>query len=180
MVAAPHRTLLLGGARSGKSTEAERRLLAEPQVAYVATGGQREGDADWAARVDAHRARRPAGWTTVETTDVAAVLRDPPAPALLVDCLTLWLTAVLDAAGAWEGSPGWASRADAAVEHLLDVWDATTARVVAVSNEVGSGVHPESAGGRLFRDRAGALHAALAARSEEVALVVAGRVLPLG
>ena len=180
--ALPRRTLLLGGARSGKSTEAERRLLAEPDVVYVATGGTRDGDADWAARVAAHRERRPTDWRTVETGDVAALLRRPPAPALLVDCLTLWLTGVLDRAGAFEGEAGrdgWESRADDDVAELLAAWDATSAYVVAVANEVGSGVHPSTRAGRLFRDRAGALHAALGARSEEVALVVAGRVVPL-
>ena len=175
---APHRTLLLGGARSGKSTEAERRLLAEPSVAYVATGGSRE-DADWVARVAAHRARRPPGWTTVETAALVDVLRDPPAPVLLVDCLTLWLTDVLDRARAWDDAPGWGEVVDADVAALLDAWDATPARVVAVGNEVGSGVHAPTRAGRVFADRAGALHAALAARSEEVALVVAGRVVPL-
>ena len=69
-----YRTFVLGGARSGKSGEAELRLAAEPQVRYVATGRQAGGDTAWAARVAAHRARRPPWWQTVETTDVAAEL----------------------------------------------------------------------------------------------------------
>ena len=100
------RELVLGGARSGKSRYAESRLAAAPAVTYVATGGARDGDAEWAARVAAHRARRPAAWRTVETTDVAACLRAAgPGTAVLVDCLALWLTAVLDDAGAWDPGP---------------------------------------------------------------------------
>ena len=93
----PHRQLLLGGARSGKSIEAERSLAAHPRVTYVATGGTRDGDAEWAARVRAHRDRRPASWTTTESLDVAAALRTADAAdAVLVDCLALWLAGSLD------------------------------------------------------------------------------------
>ncbi len=84
----PRRTLVLGGARSGKSVEAERRLEAFPDVLYVATGGSRNGDSEWAARVCAHRERRPGSWRTVETCDLVPLLKDD-GPALLVDCLSL-------------------------------------------------------------------------------------------
>lgn len=94
--------MILGGARSGKSSEAERRLtLLADDAVYVATGGRRDGDADWAERVRRHRERRPASWTTVETANVAAVLRGATRP-VLVDCLTLWLTAAMDEVGAWD------------------------------------------------------------------------------
>lgn len=176
---APQRTLLLGGARSGKSVEAERRLAGEPAVTYVATGGTRAGDAEWATRVADHRARRPAGWRTVETVDVAGVLRTVRGP-VLVDCLALWLTAVLDECGGWDDT-AWAGGGEAAVaarvDDLLDAWRTTAARVIAVSNEVGSGVVPGTAAGRRFRDELGRLNARLAAESDEVTLVVAG--LPL-
>lgn len=76
----PRRTLVLGGARSGKSAEAERRLAAFPEVLYVATGGTREGDADWADRVARHRERRPAGWRTLETCDLTPLLADGSGP----------------------------------------------------------------------------------------------------
>lgn len=177
------RTLVLGGARSGKSLTAERLLAAEPSVTYVATGGRREGDAEWAERVAQHQERRPPGWTTVEPAspaDLAAVLRTATTP-LLVDCLALWLTAVLDEAGAWaEPTPPQAlAAARAQVADLLDAWRLVAVPVVAVSNEVGSGVVPATRSGRLFRDELGRLNAAVAAESEQVMLMVAGQVLPL-
>lgn len=179
------RTLVLGGARSGKSAEAERLLLAAPAVEYVATSGRRDGDAEWAARVATHVERRPAHWTTTETLDLVPLLADPrpDAPALLVDCLTLWLTGVIDRHGAWEpGVPGhdaaWAG-VEADVAGLLAAWRTTSRRVVAVSNEVGQGVVPATASGRLFRDAMGRLNAAVAAETEDVRWCVAGRVVRL-
>jgi adenosylcobinamide kinase/adenosylcobinamide-phosphate guanylyltransferase len=178
----PRRVLILGGARSGKSAEAERRLADAARVTYVATGGTPAGDEDWAARVAAHRARRPAHWDTVETTDLAPLLQRHRG-ALLVDCLALWLTAVLDESGAWDDEAwrsGTAEKAVAArVDELLDAWRGTSAYVVAVSNEVGMSVVPESAAGRRFRDELGRLNTLLAAEADEVLLVVAGRVLAL-
>ena len=177
---APRRVLVIGGARSGKSAEAERRLSAEPGVTYVATGGGRDDDAEWVARVAAHRARRPASWRTVETADVAQAVAEAAGP-VLVDCLTLWLTGVLEESGAWSGD------ADADVADLVEdriatlvaAWRATRVPVVAVTNEVGSGVVPATAAGRLFRDALGRLNQRIAAESDEVVLVVAGQALPL-
>ncbi len=175
----PRRRLVLGGARSGKSTHAERLLADHDDVVYVATGGTRTGDADWQARVEVHRARRPAGWTTQETLDVAGLL-GVPGPPLLVDCLALWCTATLDRVGAWEQErwyDGGAREAYAAqVDALLAAWRDAARDVVAVSNEVGSGVVPATWSGRLFRDELGRLNAAVAAASERVDLVVAGTV----
>ncbi|WP_380169527.1 bifunctional adenosylcobinamide kinase/adenosylcobinamide-phosphate guanylyltransferase [Jannaschia sp. R86511] len=175
----PRRTLVLGGARSGKSTHAERLLADHDDVVYVATAGRREADPDWDARVALHRSRRPPGWTTLETTDLVPLL-DRPGPALLVDCLALWCTDALDAAGAWEPEAWRDGDAERAyrdrVAELLRAWAATGRRVVAVSNEVGSGVVPATWSGRLFRDELGRLNAALAAASEQVDLVVAGTV----
>ena len=165
----PHRTLILGGARSGKSTEAERRLGAEPQVTYVATARPElvEWDSEWAERVQTHRDRRPAHWVTVETRDVAKVLNEATG-AVLVDCLSLWLADAIE-------HDDYAERAD----ELVAAWRGTRARVTAVSNEVGSGVVPDSASGRLFRDQLGRLNARIAAESDEVLLTVAGRVVQL-
>jgi adenosylcobinamide kinase/adenosylcobinamide-phosphate guanylyltransferase len=175
----PHRTLLLGGARSGKSAAAEALLAGEPCVVYVATAHDRGDDPEWAARVAAHRARRPAAWQTVETTALEPMLRQP-GPALLVDCLTLWLTAVLDEVQAWERWDDAAREAvDARVEALRDAWRGAQRRVVAVSNEVGSGVVPATPAGRLFRDELGRLNAVLAAQSDDVRLLVAGIAVPL-
>jgi adenosylcobinamide kinase/adenosylcobinamide-phosphate guanylyltransferase len=181
---ASHRTLLLGGARSGKSTRAEALLASEPSVRYVATGGARDDDPEWAARVAAHRARRPDGWVTLESLDVAGVLAED-GPPVLVDCLALWLTGLLDAAGAWSADPG-STAYDAAlgevaiqVRALVDAVSASRARVVLVTNEVGSGVVPATASGRLFRDLLGSLNAWVAAVCDRVELVVAGRAVPL-
>lgn len=175
---APHRTLLLGGARSGKSAGAEALLAGEPEVVYVATGPVAD-DPEWAARVAEHRRRRPSGWHTVETTDLEPLLTTP-GPPLLVDCLTLWLTTVLDEAEAWAR---WDETAAAGVERrvtsLAQAWRTTPRRVVAVSNEVGSGVVPDTVAGRLFRDLLGRLNAAVAAESDEVRLLVAGLPVPL-
>ncbi len=197
--ALPHRALILGGARSGKSREAELRLAAEPEVTYVAagpypggwTGADGSPDTEWARRVAAHRARRPAWWRTIETTDLAAELRRLSG-AVLVDGIGTWLAAVLDAEGAWAEPPahagaqdagvedagGTAGRAQAGIEARVDdlvaAWRATGVRLVAVSDQVGSGVVPAFAAGRLFRDQLGWLNQRLAAESEETMLVVAG------
>ncbi|MEE4541671.1 bifunctional adenosylcobinamide kinase/adenosylcobinamide-phosphate guanylyltransferase [Streptomyces sp. V4-01] len=172
----PRRTLVLGGARSGKSAEAERRLAAYPEVVYVATGGAREDDPDWAHRVAAHRDRRPAGWHTEETCDLLPLLA-ADGPPLLVDCLGLWLTNVMDAANAWEDR-AWRDGAEREVrrraEEFASAWRATRRTAVAVSNEVGSGVVPPTAAGRRFRDELGRLNAAVAAESEHVLLTTAG------
>ncbi|MEO3763491.1 bifunctional adenosylcobinamide kinase/adenosylcobinamide-phosphate guanylyltransferase [Streptomyces sp. B8F3] len=169
--AVPRRTLVLGGARSGKSVEAERRLAAFPEVEYAATGGARDGDAEWAARVAVHRERRPASWRTTETCDLVPLLAAHGAPPLLVDCLSLWLTDAMDRAGAWEGGD-----VRPRVDELVAAVRATRRTVVAVSNEVGSGVVPATPAGRLFRDELGRLNAGVAAECEQVLLVVAGQV----
>ena len=177
----PRRTLVLGGARSGKSAEAERRLAAFPDVVYVATGGTRAGDPEWARRVRLHRERRPASWRTEETCDLVPLLASE-GPPLLVDCLALWLTAAMDAVGAWDDDR-WAEDGErelaARTAELAAAWRSARRPVVAVSNEVGSGVVPATASGRRFRDALGRLNAAIAAESEQVLLVVAGTVLPL-
>ncbi|MFI0417054.1 bifunctional adenosylcobinamide kinase/adenosylcobinamide-phosphate guanylyltransferase [Spongiactinospora sp. 9N601] len=173
------RTLLLGGSRSGKSAEAELRLAAEPAVTYVATG-EPGGDAEWRARVEAHRRRRPAHWETVESTDLAGVLRAaaPDAP-LLIDGIGTWLAAVLGECGAWDDDPGAEAAVAERCAELVAAWRRTGARVVAVSDEVGLGVVPATRSGRVFRDALGRLNQALACESEESFLVVAGRPVPL-
>ncbi|MEU3905002.1 bifunctional adenosylcobinamide kinase/adenosylcobinamide-phosphate guanylyltransferase [Streptomyces goshikiensis] len=177
----PRRTLVLGGARSGKSYEAERRLAGFPEVVYVATGGSREGDAEWAARVGLHRERRPSSWRTVETCELVPLLVEG-GPPLLVDCLALWLTDAMDRAGAWDDAV-WAAtgRKELAerVAELVAAVRSTRRTVVAVSNEVGSGVVPATASGRRFRDELGRLNNAVAAECEHVLLVMAGQALVL-
>ncbi|MFF4640131.1 bifunctional adenosylcobinamide kinase/adenosylcobinamide-phosphate guanylyltransferase [Streptomyces olivaceus] len=177
----PRRTLVLGGARSGKSVEAERRLESFPDVLYVATGGTRGGDTEWAARVCAHRERRPGSWRTAETCDLVPLLEDA-GPPLLVDCLSLWLTDAMDAVGAWDDAE-WADGGERALRdrtrELTEAVRATRRTLVAVSNEVGSGIVPATASGRRYRDELGRLNAAFAAECEQVLLVVAGRALVL-
>jgi adenosylcobinamide kinase/adenosylcobinamide-phosphate guanylyltransferase len=179
----PMRTLVLGGARSGKSRHAQRLLADRPDVLYVAPGPvPDDSDPDWAARVAAHRRSRPATWTTRETTDVAGVLTEADRP-VLVDCLATWLAAAMEAAGAWDAVDGdteWERRLEAEVERLLASWRSATVPVVAVSNEVGSGVVPGTRSGALFRDALGRLNQRLAAETDDVRLVVAGRVQRLG
>jgi adenosylcobinamide kinase / adenosylcobinamide-phosphate guanylyltransferase len=175
----PWRVLVLGGARSGKSEQAEMRLAGEADVTYVATGPTGAGDPEWAARVAAHRARRPAWWRTVETTDLAGVLAGARG-ALLIDGIGSWLAAGMDECGAWDGSADSAARLAARIAGLAGAWRQTAAHVVAVSDETGLGVVPGTPAGRLFRDELGRLNQVLAAESEEAELVVAGRVIPLG
>ncbi|MET7902917.1 bifunctional adenosylcobinamide kinase/adenosylcobinamide-phosphate guanylyltransferase [Streptomyces sp. NPDC005355] len=177
----PRRTLVLGGARSGKSLEAERRLAAFPDVLYIATGGTRDGDPEWAARIAAHRDRRPGSWRTTETCDLAPLLADD-GPPLLIDCLALWLTDAMDSVGAWDDDK-WTHGGERALHErvaaLVTALRTTARTVVAVSNEVGAGVVPATAAGRRFRDELGRLNAAFAAECEQVLLVVAGQPLPL-
>ncbi|MEV0524794.1 bifunctional adenosylcobinamide kinase/adenosylcobinamide-phosphate guanylyltransferase [Streptomyces sp. NPDC050439] len=177
----PRRTLVLGGARSGKSLEAERRLEAFPEVLYVATGGTRNGDSEWADRVSAHRERRPGSWSTAETCDLVPLLTES-GPPLLIDCLSLWLTYAMDEVNAWDDDE-WAGGGERAlrkrVAELTDAVRATRRTVVAVSNEVGSGIVPATASGRRYRDELGRLNAAFASECEHVLMVVAGQALAL-
>ncbi|HZJ07183.1 MAG TPA: bifunctional adenosylcobinamide kinase/adenosylcobinamide-phosphate guanylyltransferase [Nocardioidaceae bacterium] len=174
------RTLVIGGARSGKSLEAQRLLAAEPDVTYAATSYPAGDDSEWTARIRRHQADRPAHWVTVETLDLVRLLGVPNG-ALLVDCLTLWLTRVIDECGAW-GEEVPADR-EQAVETKMDAlvlaWRGSARRVVAVTNEVGQGVVPDTASGRRFRDLMGRLNARIAAETEDVRWCVAGRVVHL-
>lgn len=177
----PRRTLITGGARSGKSLEAERRLETFPDVLYVATGGTRDGDAEWADRVSLHRERRPGSWRTAETCDLVPLLAED-GPPLLIDCLSLWLTDAMDRVGAWDDAQ-WRQGGEQAlrkrVAELVAAVRETQRTLVTVTNEVGSGVVPATASGRRFRDELGRLNAAYAAECEQVLLVVAGQALVL-
>jgi len=176
-----HRTLILGGARSGKSVTAERMLASSPRVDYVATGAPPDDtDPDWAARVRTHRKRRPATWTTLETLDVEQALVPSGAAAgrldtpVLVDCLSTWLARLMEGYGLWDGRPGSDEELDRRVDSLLTAWRGTRRQVIAVSNEVGSGVVPATVSGVRFRDELGELNARIAAECEQVFLCTAG------
>jgi adenosylcobinamide kinase / adenosylcobinamide-phosphate guanylyltransferase len=173
MLRRPRRVLVLGGARSGKSSHAERLLAREQEVEYVACGARPEDDAEWADRIALHRARRPASWRTLETVDLVGVL-GRPGPPVLVDCLTTWLARVMDDCGVWAEAPDADPRLAAAVEEAVGAWARTRRRVIGVSNEVGSGIVPATPSGRRFRDELGVLNARIAATSDRVLLVTAG------
>jgi adenosylcobinamide kinase/adenosylcobinamide-phosphate guanylyltransferase len=179
------KVLVLGGSRSGKSEHAESLVADRDDVVYLATSSGDPADAEWAARVAAHQARRHAGWTTLETTAPSELLRRG---TVLVDSITTWVAALMDESGVWDTTdPGGAhaagptAGADAALERLaarcdalVNNWLMTPAHVVAVSDEVGLGVVPETRAGRLFRDILGTVNQRLAATADEVWFVVAG------
>ncbi len=226
--ARPHRTLIIGGARSGKSTEAELRLAAEPRVTYLAAGpfapaaspepedarrqdhgtdpsapggdqswhgADGEPDTEWARRVAVHRSRRPPWWRTVESLDLAGLLQRETG-ALLIDGIGTWLAAVMDGAGMWADEdpvaraarPGslqaevWLDPEEVVrdrIDELIGAWRQTRALVVAVTDQVGSGLVPAYPAGRVFRDQLGWLNQRIAAESELNLQVTAGRVTTL-
>ncbi len=158
-------TLILGGARSGKSAVAEAVAAGLPSpVTYIATLDVGD-DAELAARVEQHRARRPSTWRTVEAgADLAVTLREVVG-SVLVDSLGPWVSA----------APGMRVDVEALCAALADR-DGDT---IVVSEEVGLSVHPSTEDGRLFRDEVGRLNQAVATRADDVRFVVAGCTLPL-
>jgi adenosylcobinamide kinase / adenosylcobinamide-phosphate guanylyltransferase len=166
-------TLLLGGARSGKSALAVRAAGAwAGPVEVVVTAEAR--DAEMAARIERHRAARPAGWRTVEAPlQLEAALRDAaPGALVIVDCLTLWVSNLLEL-----------GTDDAALERRAREAAALAASraapTLAISNEVGSGIVPSLALARRYRDLLGQVNATWAAAADHALLLVAGRALPL-
>jgi adenosylcobinamide kinase/adenosylcobinamide-phosphate guanylyltransferase len=161
----PQLTLVLGGARSGKSRYAENLIAAlPPPWTFVATA--EAGDAEMAERIAVHRLRRGKDWHTVEaphdlSAALTAVATDAP---VLVDCLTLWLSSCLLAG------------ADLEVEiaRLEAALSGRPAPIVLVSNEVGFGIVPDNELARRFRDLQGRLNQRMAARADRVVLMVAG------
>jgi adenosylcobinamide kinase/adenosylcobinamide-phosphate guanylyltransferase len=169
------RTLVLGGIRSGKSQWAETAIAEssdDGRVRYIATGAAPADDTDWSVRIAAHRARRPAQWSTVETVDVAMQLRSEAATATLVDDIGGWLTAAMDRRGAWATGSVAADVAD-----LIAAVDMFPSPLALVSPEVGMTVVPQTAAGRRFADELGSLNQRLAGLCDRVVLVVAGQPL---
>jgi adenosyl cobinamide kinase/adenosyl cobinamide phosphate guanylyltransferase len=161
MSSAAKLTLVLGGARSGKSRYAESVIAAlPPPWTYVATA-----DAEMGERIAAHRSRRGPNWRTIEAPrDLSGALKACRGQPVLVDCLTLWLSNLILAE----------ADVDAETALLEQALAAATAPVVLVANEVGSGIVPEYPLGRRFRDLQGILNQRVAARADRVVLVVAG------
>ena len=164
-------TLVLGGARSGKSRHAE--TLAENsglRLLYVATAEARDGE--MAERIARHRARRDARWTTLDVAlELAATLAAEAAPdrVVLVDCLTLWLSNVLLAGRA----------PDHEIDRLSETLRSLPGPAVLVSNEVGLGIVPDNALARAFRDHQGRLNQRVAALAARVDFLAAGLALRL-
>lgn len=156
-------TLVLGGARSGKSRYAEQLVTRHPPPwTYIATA--QAFDAEMIERIALHQARRTTGWQTVEAPQtMPAALARSEGP-VLVDCLTLWLSNLMLAG---EDLEPWLASLDQAIE-------AAAAPVALVSNEVGLGLVPETPLGRAFRDEQGRLNARIAARADHVLFLVAG------
>ena len=160
--------LVLGGARSGKSRFAVASQPRNARVAFVATA--QPGDADMTARIARHRAERPREWRTVEEAfELAAALRalDRGVDAVLVDCITFWAANRL-----LRGDSDEAILAEA--ETLAALTRGGRFPLTFVSNEVGEGVHPETADGLRFRDLLGLVNQRLAAACDHVVLMVAG------
>lgn len=161
-------TLILGGARSGKSRYAERLIESEPAPwIYLATAEAR--DSEMERRIAEHRARRDRRWQTIEAPhDLAGALSALPSrSAVLVDCLTLWLSNRLLAD----------ADIDREIEGLERALASHDGAVAVVSNDVGSGIVPDNALARRFRDLQGVLNQRIAAKASRVVLMVAG--LPL-
>jgi adenosyl cobinamide kinase/adenosyl cobinamide phosphate guanylyltransferase len=161
-------TLLLGGARSGKSALAVR-MAAETgrPVVFVATG--EAGDAEMAERIRLHRDSRPREWTTVEEPlELRQALADAGEALVVVDCLSLWVANALER--------GWSA---ACIEEHAAQAAARAGDTIAVSNEVGLGVVPPTPLGRTYRDVLGRVNAIWAAAADEALFVVAGRTLQL-
>ncbi len=173
---AGRRVLVLGGSRSGKSAHAQQLLADQPAVTYVATARRGPDDAEWAERIERHRARRPAAWATAETTEVTKLLGHHDGGALLIDSITTWLAEVMNDCGCWAEDPaaGSGQGLAEALDSLVGGWATTPLVAVAVSDEVGNGVVPATASGRAFRDTLGSLNQRLAAAADEVWLVTAG------
>jgi adenosyl cobinamide kinase/adenosyl cobinamide phosphate guanylyltransferase len=164
--------MILGGARSGKSALAERLgRRAEAPVTFIATAAA--GDAEMVLRIDQHRLSRPSHWTTVEAPlDLqAAVGSAPPGHFVIIDCLTLWVSNLMEAGRGSEEIQGAASRM---------ALELRARQGVVVSNEVGLGIVPANELARSFRDVLGAVNVSFAACAERSLFMVAGRALELG
>jgi adenosylcobinamide kinase / adenosylcobinamide-phosphate guanylyltransferase len=175
-------TLVLGGARSGKSVHAEALAQASGHARiYLATA--QAGDAEMAQRIAHHRARRHVGWTTVEEPIALAETierHDSAGAVILVDCLTLWLTNLMFSDGRQYPETGMAELPPLFHQQrqaLIDVLAQAKGNIILVSNEVGMGIVPLGAVSRIFTDEAGRLNQAVAAVCEHVVFVAAG--LPL-
>jgi adenosylcobinamide kinase / adenosylcobinamide-phosphate guanylyltransferase len=179
-------TLILGGARSGKSRYAQSLCQSSSQVVYIATAraDEQASDQEMRERIARHRTDRPVGWQTIEEPlDLSRAIRAAPVEAiLLIDCITLWISNLM-----WElREQPYAAQEEEILTRVDDLAASTRQRaerssaageVIVVSNEVGSGLVPEHQLGRAFRDLQGFANQRLAQAADRVILIVAG--LPL-
>ena len=173
--------LITGGARSGKSSFAERLAKQGDRVLFVATAEAL--DDDMTRRIAAHRSSRPADWDTLEEPrDLADAIRDTMSlddngyDTVVVDCLTMWVSNLLLS---YEGKADVESKITGAAGGLLEVCDASPARWIVVTNEVGLGIVPSSSLGRAYRDALGRVNSLMASRADKVYLMAAGLALEL-
>ena len=170
-------TLILGGARAGKSTYAQELAPSGKRVLFVATA--EAGDRDMEARIEAHRKSRPAEWDTIEEPlDLVGAL-EPLADrydTVLLDCLTLWVSNLLLRDG--EGEAG-NTAIPGEVHGLLEAYERGTASWIVVSNEVGLGVVAPTRLGRLYADELGRANQLVAAAADDVFFMAAGLALNL-
>lgn len=169
-------TLIIGGARSGKSRFAQALCKDARNVIFIATASAESADEEMCARISRHRADRPHDWITIEEPlYLDRVVREaPPDATLLIDCITLWMSNLM-----WEHKTfAEDERANIILKQVVEFTEAAQERqVIVVSNEVGSGIVPDNNVGRAFRDLQGFVNQSLARVAQRVVLVVAG--LPL-
>ncbi len=164
-------TLVLGGVRAGKSRYAQQLARHGQRVLFAATA--EPGDQEMTARIQAHRAERPADWTTLEEpVDVVTALapRLPDFDTVLLDCLTLWVSNLLLQGGERQARPGIGAEAD----RLLRLYEAGSASWIVVSNEVGLGVIPANELARAYADELGRVNQIFAAAADDLIVMFAG------
>ncbi|HTV56522.1 MAG TPA: bifunctional adenosylcobinamide kinase/adenosylcobinamide-phosphate guanylyltransferase [Terriglobia bacterium] len=161
-------TLVLGGARSGKSRYAQRLASTYRKVVFVATA--QPGDSEMRRKIAAHRRQRPASWKTVEApNNLDRIIREesPGADVLVIDCLTLYLAHLM-------GDDGGRRAVRLRIRQVCKAIQTSRASIILVSNEVGSGIVPAFRSGRDYRDLLGELNQKIAGLADRVVLMVAG------
>lgn len=164
---------MTGGIRSGKSAYAEGLLRSDRAARYIATGPATSDDEEWAARVAAHRGRRPEAWTTIETPDAADAISTATAPVLL-DSVGSWLTGQLDSLGAWQPNDTWKTDLGTRLDTLVGAIAGSRQDLVVVTEEVGLALVSAHRSGRLYADLLGSANQRIAAVCDRVVLVIAG------
>lgn len=172
-------TLVLGGTRSGKSRYAQSLLDQDAAVTFVApTAASHDDDPEWADRIAEHRRERPLRWSTVESSDVTRAILYARGP-VLVDCLGSWVTAMIDQSNLWGQRTRALEMVSERAAELAAIWTHAPYDAVAVTNEVGMSLVPQTPSGRLFQEALGRVNAVVSAASSRVHLVIAGRLVDL-